>query len=395
MQDSSRLTTPLLWLFTVASGVSVANLYYNQPLLPEIAATFGVTATQAGAVATATQVGYAAGLLLFVPLGDVKDRRRLILVLLGAVVASLLAAGAAPSLPLMIAASVAVGMTTVVPQVLIPLAAGMAPEGGRGRVVGQIMAGLLVGILAARTVSGFVGHLLGWRAMFVVAAVLMGLLLLSLARWLPSAPPLHAAGEGPSYGSLLLSLGSLAREQPVLRETALMGALFFAAFSAFWTTLGFHLAAPPLRYGPEVAGAFGVLGIAGALAAPLAGRFADRGRPRTAVSLALGANVAAWIALLAAGHTLAGIAVGVILLDAGTQAAQVSNQSRIYALPAALHSRLNTVYMVAYFCGGAAGSVLGSLAWSAGGWEGVCLVALGMLGAAALVFVLSRPRQSE
>jgi predicted MFS family arabinose efflux permease len=382
-----RLTNAFLWLLAVAAGLSVANLYYNQPLLPDIARTFGVKAARAGAVATATQVGYAVGLLLFVPLGDLVERRRLILGLLAAVTVALLAASAAPTLPLLAASSAAVGVTTVVPQVLLPLAAGLARPEERGRVVGRIVSGILVGILAARAVSGVVGRAAGWRATFVVAAVLMAALALALARWLPHAPP-AAGGVAPAeprtYGALLRSLVTLAREQPVLRDAATLGALFFAAFSAFWTTLAFRLATPPLHYGSATAGAFGLLGITGALAAPLAGRFADRGEPRRTVGVAVAVNAAAWLLFLAAGHTLWGLAVGVVLLDAGTQAAQVSNQSRIYALPPALHSRLNTVFMVTYFCGGALGSVAGSLAWGAGGWTGVCAVAFTALGAAAV-----------
>jgi predicted MFS family arabinose efflux permease len=382
VRGTARLTDAFLWLLAVAAGLSVANLYYAQPLLPDIARSFGAGAARAGVVATATQVGYAIGLLLFVPLGDLVERRRLILALLGAVTVALLGASAAPTLTLLAAASIAIGVTTVVPQILVPLAAGLAPPESRGRVVGRVVSGILVGILAARVVAGAVGRVVGWRGMFVVAAGLMLLLGLALARWLPAAPP---SGTGPrSYGALLRSLAALAREQPVLRDAALLGALFFAAFSAFWTTLAFRLATPPLGYGSAVAGAFGLLGITGALAAPLAGRFADRGTPRRAVGLAIAVNVAAWLLFLFVGHTLAGIAAGVVLLDAGTQVAQVSNQSRIYALPQPLHSRLNTVFMVTYFCGGALGSVAGAAAWGAFGWVGVCGVAFAMLGIAGM-----------
>jgi predicted MFS family arabinose efflux permease len=387
--DRPPLTPALLWLLTAAAGLSVSNLYYAQPLLPDVARTFAVSPTRAGVAATAMQVGYATGLLLFVPLGDLVERRRLVVALLLAVTVALLATSAAPTLPLLVAAGFVLGATTIVPQLLIPLAAGLAPAAARGRVVGHVVSGLLVGILGARVVAGAVGRLLGWRGMFVLAAALMLLLAIALRAWLPASPP-AARGEPTSYGALLRSLGTLARETPVVRDAAVLGALFFAGFSAFWTTLAFHLAAPPLGYGAAVAGSFGLLGITGALAAPLAGRFADRGSPRTAVGLAIGVNAAAWLAFVLAGGSLWGIAIGVVLIDAGTQAAQVSNQSRIYALPAALHSRLNTVYMVAYFCGGALGSVAGAAAWDRAGWTGVCGVGFGTLGAALGWYLMKR-----
>jgi predicted MFS family arabinose efflux permease len=387
--DRPPLTPALLWLLTAAAGLSVSNLYYAQPLLPDVARTFAVSPTRAGVAATAMQVGYATGLLLFVPLGDLVERRRLVVALLLAVTVALLATSAAPTLPLLVAAGFVLGATTIVPQLLIPLAAGLAPTAARGRVVGHVVSGLLVGILGARVVAGAVGRLIGWRGMFVVAAALMLLLAIALRPWLPASPP-SARGETPSYRALLRSLATLARETPALRDAAVLGALFFAGFSAFWTTLAFHLAAPPLGHGPAVAGSFGLLGITGALAAPLAGRYADRGSPRAAVGLAIAVNAAAWLAFALAGGSLWGIAAGVVLIDAGTQAAQVSNQARIYALPAELHSRLNTVYMVAYFCGGALGSVAGAAAWDGWGWMGVCGVGFGTLGAALLWYVMKR-----
>jgi predicted MFS family arabinose efflux permease len=222
--------------------------------------------------------------------------------------------------------------------------------------------------------------------MFALAAVLMLGLAAALVRWLPATPPSAVM----SYGALLRSLWPLMREQPVVRDAALLGALNFAAFSAFWTTLAFRLATPPLHHGGDVAGLFGLLGIAGALTAPLAGRFADRASPRRAIGAAVGINLLAWIALLLGGRSLAGLAIGVVLLDAGTQGAQVSNQARVYALPAHAHSRLNTIYMVAYFVGGAIGSVLGATAWTTWGWAGVCGFGLLVTGVAGAVLAFKR-----
>jgi predicted MFS family arabinose efflux permease len=372
----------LIWLLTAAAAVSVANLYYNQPLLPEIARSFHVSAGAAGVVATATQIGYAIGMLLFVPLGDTVERRRLIVTLASVVAVALAAAAASPSLPVLIAASLAIGVTNVVPQLIIPFAAGMTSPGLRGRVVGQVMSGLLIGILMGRVVAGVLANATGWRTVFGAASVTM-LALALLLRWLlPFAPP--AARKLP-YRDLLRSLIVLFRDERVIRDAALMGAMSFASFSAFWTTLAFRLREPPLHYGSDVAGAFGLLGVVGAAAAPIAGRLADRRSARAVVGYALWVNVAAWLVMLVAGHSLLGIAVGVLLLDAGTQAAQVSNQARVYALPAEAHGRFNTIYMVCYFVGGAAGSAIASAAWSAFRWNGVCGVALVALAVALLV----------
>ena len=378
----------LIWLLTIATGASVANLYYNQPLLSDIAHSFHATSRAAGTIATLTQAGYAVGLLLFVPLGDVVERRRLIVTLLCCVTGALLLAAAGPTLGVVAGASFAIGVTTVVPQLILPFAAGLSPPAMRGRVVGHVVSGLLVGILAGRAVAGVVNDLAGWRAMFVAAAVAMLSLALLLRAMLPVSPPAVSA----SYGALVRSLGTLIRDEPVIRDAALLGGLTFAAFSAFWTTLAFRLQEPPLHSGSAVAGAFGLIGLVGAAVAPIAGRRADRARPRQTIGLALLGDIAAWLVLLVVGHTLWGIALGVLLLDAATQAAQVSNQARVYALPVEAHGRLNTIYMVGYFVGGSLGSAAAVLAWGTYRWTGVCAVALASLALAYGVYLTRRGR---
>ena len=328
-------------------------------------------------------------MLLFVPLGDVMERRRLIVTLLCCVTGALLLAASGPTLGVVIGASFAIGVTTVVPQLILPFAAGLSPPAMRGRVVGHVVSGLLVGILAGRAVAGVVTDLAGWRAMFVAAAVAMLSLALLLRAMLPVSPPVAVV----SYGALVRSLGTLFRGEPVIRDAALLGALTFAAFSAFWTTLAFRLQEPPLQSGSAVAGAFGLIGLVGAAVAPLAGRRADRKRPRETIGLSLLGNIAAWIVLLVLGHTLWGIAIGVLLLDAATQAAQVSNQARVYALPMEAHGRLNTIYMVCYFIGGSLGSAVAVLAWDAYRWNGVCAVALTCLAVAYGVYFARRSRR--
>jgi predicted MFS family arabinose efflux permease len=373
------------------SGLAVANNYYAQPLLADMGRYFGVDDRRMGLVVTLSQVGYAAGLLLFVPLGDRLERRSFILVMLGAVTVALLGVAVAPSFAWLAAASLAVGVTTIAPQLLVPFAAHLAAPRERGRVVGTVMGGLLIGILGARTVSGVVGEYLGWRAMYAVAAAVMVGLASALRALLPRSEP---EASGLSYGALLRSIGALLREEPVLRQSCLFGAMSFGAFSAFWTTLAFHLAGPPFRYPSGVVGLFGLVGIVGALAAPLAGRVADRRSARTTIGAALGCVLLAYAVLYGAGGTLWGLVLGVILLDLGVQAAHISNQSRIYAVRPEARSRMNTAYMVAYFVGGASGSACAAWGWSLAGWGGVCLVGLAMTSLGLLAFAATARQPS-
>jgi predicted MFS family arabinose efflux permease len=372
----------------VICAVSVANLYYNQPLLGLMAADFHVPARQVGLIPTLTQIGYALGMLLFVPLGDRFEWRSLIAGMLGAVALALCGAALAPGVGWLAAASLLVGVTTIVPQLILPFAAGLARPEQRGRVIGAIMGGLLTGILAARTVSGFVGAHFGWRSMYWIAAAMMVLLALLSLLALPRSRPAHAHG----YWELLRSLGPLVREHVVLREAALFGAMAFGAFSAFWSTLVFLLAGPPFHYGSDVAGLFGLVGIVGAAGAPIVGRLADRQAARTVVGYALVITLAAFAVFALSGRSLAGLVVGVILLDMGVQANQVANQTRIYSLAPGAHGRLNTVYMVSYFIGGSTGSLLGTFAWSVARWPGVCAAGASMVLAGLLVFRLNARR---
>jgi predicted MFS family arabinose efflux permease len=369
-------------LLAFTAGAVVANLYYAQPLLPEIGRTFGIVNGRVGFVSTAAQTGYAVGLLFFVPLGDVIERRKLIVALTVAVALSLAAAAGAPTIGFLIVASFAIGVTTVVPQVVIPFAAGLVDPSSRGRVVGRVMGGLLIGILAARVVSGAIGAVASWRVVFALAAILMAILAIALSRVLPTEAP----RDHVPYGTLMRSLITVVKTQPIVRDAGAIGALCFLAFSAFWTTLAFRLQLGPLHYGSAVAGGFGLVGIVGASAAPLVGHRADKTTPRHTVGIGLAIVVASFLLFALAGATLAGLIIGVILLDAGMQAVGVSNQTRIYRLPAAEHSRLNTVYMVTYFVGGSIGSALGVWAWERWKWAGVCGVALASVGAAALVY---------
>jgi predicted MFS family arabinose efflux permease len=367
---ATQLDAALVWLMALTCGLVVANIYYNQPLLAAIGRTFHIPDSQASLVATATQVGYTLGMLLVVPLGDMLERKNLMLwMLLGAAIC-LGAAAFAPSFLLLAVASVLLGICSSVPQLLLPMAASLAPEADRGRIVGRIMSGLLIGILLSRTVSGYVGAHLGWRTVFEGAAALM-LALAGLLAWrLPRDRPTFQG----SYASLMQSLITLIRELPPLRRSALVGAGIFAAFSVFWTTLAFYLEGPAYHYGSDVAGFFGLVGAVGALAAPLAGKAADTKGPRFAITVGILLALASFVLLGVGGGYLAGLVLGVILLDVGVQSAHISNQTLVFSLRPEARSRLNTVYMTGYFTGGSLGSVVGGLAWTHYGWPGVCAV---------------------
>ncbi|SAL76092.1 major facilitator transporter [Caballeronia arvi] len=378
-----------LWLLATIAGVSVANIYFNQPLLDDFRASFPESAWLIGAVPASTQLGYALGMLVLAPLGDRFDRRLLILLQLAALGVSLVVAASAPTLAVLIAASLAIGIVSTIAQQAVPFSAELAPAAERGHAVGMVMSGLLLGILLARTVSGFVAQYFGWRAVFgasVIATVALAAIV--IAR-LPKSRPTSTL----SYGKLLGSIWHLAVESAALREAALTGGALFAAFSIFWSVLTLLLAGAPFHMGPQAAGLFGIVGAAGALAAPLAGKSADKRGPRAVISLCIGLVALSFVVFAFSATSLVGLVIGVIVLDVGVQAAQISNQSRIYALKPEARSRVNTVYMVAYFIGGSLGSAAASLAWHAMGWIGVCLAGLVATGLAAFSHWRGRERE--
>ena len=371
------LTRPLIVLLATACGAAVANNYYAQPLLHTIGTSFGVPGSTAGLLVTAGQLGYAAGLAFLVPLGDVLERRRLITRMLVITSAALAAAAVAPSIAVLASALVIVGVTTVVAQIIVPMTASLAAGDQRGRAVGTVMSGLMIGVLMARVVSGVVAATLGWRAVYVIAAVAMLVLAAVLRRMLPTVEPSGSI----SYRALLKSVLTLVREEPVLRQRMALGAVAMGSFSILWTAVAFLLSGPPYRYGNAVIGLFGLAGLAGAVAAPQVGRLADRGYRRYSTLGALIILLASWGLLALGGRWLAALIPGVVLLDLGAQSLHISNQSDIYALRPEVHSRLNTAYMLGYFTGGAVMSAATSLVFSVAGWTGVCL--LGALTAAA------------
>lgn len=381
-QNHSAIRRDTVGIMATTCAIAVANVYYNQPLLAIIGQSFHVSVRQVGFIPMLTQIGFGVGLLLIVPLGDIMERRRLIVTMLAATTCALVAAAMSPNIVWLVVAHLAIGLTTIVPMLVIPFAAQLAGPKDRGKVVGNLMSGLLIGILLARTVSGFIGATLGWRATYWVAAGLMIVLAVVVAMLLPKSRP----NSKMSYQKLMQSLPGLIQGQPVLRESSLIGAMLFGGFSAFWTTLVFLLEKPPYQYSSTVAGLFGLVGVVGAMAAPIAGKLADKGSARRTVGLAVVITTSSFLTFWLFGYQLWGLIIGVILLDLGVQAGHVTNQARIYTLPSEIHSRLISIYMVSYFFGGAIGSFLAAYGWSVWQWSGVCVVGVFMMVIAFTVY---------
>lgn len=358
----------------VATGLSVASNYYAQPLLPTIATSFEAADTAVAGIVTTAQLSYGAGLLLLVPLADLRERRSLIVGLMLLASAGLLLSATATQLPMLLAGTAITGFCSVVAQVLVPFAATLSAPEHRGRAVGTVMSGLLIGILLARTVAGGFSSLLHWRAVYVAAAVLMMLCAVALRRALPR----YRVNAGIGYTGLLRSVIQLFFQERVLRVRALLGMISFALFSLFWTPLAFVLTAPPYGYSDAVIGLFGLAGAAGALAASWAGRLADQGKGATGVWLGLLGLLLAWLPLGYAQSSLVALLIGVLMLDLAVQLVHVSNQNAIYALDPNARNRLNAGYMTCYFIGGASGSWLAGYLYAHAGWPGIVATAVGI-----------------
>ncbi|MQY51742.1 MFS transporter [Rhodocyclus gracilis] len=380
------LSSRLVMLLAVAAGLAVASLYYSQPMLGILATDIGASDLHIGYVPTLTQLGYAVGILLLAPLGDRHDRRRIILVKTIALVAALLAAAAAPSLGVLLAASLAIGLTATLAQDIVPAAATLAPPSQRGKVVGSVMTGLLLGILLSRVISGVIAEALGWRAMFVIAALGVGGIGVATWRALPHIAPTTTL----AYRALLASLLDLFQRHATLRRAALAQGLLSLGFSAFWSTLAVMLHAEPFHLGAAVAGAFGLAGAVGALAAPVAGHLADRHGPEWVTRLGSGLAALSF-ALMCASPLLTPhaqlwlLAVGTIGFDLGVQAALIAHQTIVYGIDPGARSRLNAVLFVGMFVGMAAGATLGSAALAHWGW--LAVTALATLAASAALAV--------
>ncbi|MGD8105072.1 MFS transporter [Pantoea sp. FN0302] len=369
---SQGLSPTLVALMSIATGLAVASNYYAQPLLDTIARSFSLSVNQAGFIITTAQLGYAAGLLLLVPLGDRLERRGLIVGM------SLLAAGGmvitalSDNLGMMLLGTALTGLFSVVAQLLVPLAATLAAPEKRGKVVGTVMSGLLLGILLARTVAGALAQLGGWRAVFWVASLLMVLMALALWRGLPR----YRQTVELSYPQLLGSIFRLYAQSRVIRTRAIIGCLSFANFSVLWTSMAFLLAAPPYGYSEGEIGLLGLAGAAGALAARQAGSLADQGKARLTTTLGLLIMLGSWGLTALGAHSLLALIAGIILLDLAVQGVHITNQSVIYRRMPEARNRLTAGYMTSYFIGGAAGSLISASAYHFAGWYGVCIAGL-------------------
>ncbi|MCG2583151.1 MFS transporter [Massilia sp. TS11] len=378
IQDTHNQPGPALtMLLAGTAGLGAASLYYAQPMLGTLASSFGASEQRIGLIPTLTQLGYALGILLLIPLGDRHDRRNIIVLKGSLLVLALLAAAAAPSLPAMLAASLAIGLTATVAQDAVPAAASLAHEARRGKVVGTVMTGLLMGILLSRVVSGVVAQQFGWRAMFVLAAGAVAILVVAARFSLPAFAPTTTL----PYASLLASLRELWQRHPRLRQAAVAQGLMSLGFSAFWSTLAVMLHGAPFHLGSAVAGAFGLAGAAGALAAPVAGHLADKHGPGRVTQLGAALSALSFAAMAAA-TTLAPqpqllvLALATVGFDLGVQATLIAHQTIVYGIDPGARSRLNAVLFVGMFTGMASGAMLGSLLLGAFGWLAVCLLAM-------------------
>ena len=383
--DTVTLTPRLRLIMAVTCGAAIANVYYNQPLLSQIGRDFHATIPQVGALPTLTQVGFGVGVFLIAPLGDVLERRRLILTMLLLLTVSLVAATLSPTLLCLSAASLLVGVTCVISTLVLPFAVSLSKPEERGATVGTIAGALLMGVLLSRTMSGVIGGVLGWRFMYGFAAFLMLTLVIALRRLLPMSRPTAAL----RYPALLRSMLTLLRDERELRLATANGMLLFGALSAFWATLIYLAESPAYHLGPATVGMFGLVAGASAALAPYVGRLTDRLRPRIIVGWATLTMVVGFGVLWAFGAHMAGLIAGVILIDVAAQTATVSNQATVYSLSPTAQSRLYTLYRAAYSLGGSLGAMLGIWGWTIWHWNGVCAVALGLLTVALALHVWS------
>ena len=369
-KTTQGLSPALILLMSVATGLAVASNYYAQPLLDTIARAFDLSASSAGFIVTAAQLGYAAGLLFLVPLGDMFERRMLIVSMTLLAAGGMLITASSQSLTMMIIGTALTGLFSVVAESLKKKAATLASPEKRGKVVGTIMSGLLLGILLARTVAGLLASLGGWRTVYWVASVLMVIMALALWRGLPRVKQENHL----NYPQLLASVFSLFTRDKLLRTRAILGCLTFANFSILWTSMAFLLAAPPFNYSEGVIGLFGLAGAAGALGARPAGGLADKGKSHMTTSAGLVLLLLSWAAIWYGHVSVLALIVGILVLDLTVQGVHITNQTVIYRVKPDARNRLTAGYMTSYFIGGAAGSLISASAWQHAGWTGVCAI---------------------
>lgn len=355
-------------LMAFCTGLIVANIYYCQPLVILIAKDFNITESDAGSITFLTQAGYAIGLFLLVPLGDMFEKKKQILLTTALAIIALIIAGFSESFIVLEIASVLIGACSIVPQLILPLTASLSTDENRGANIGIVMSGLLVGILASRAISGIIGDLFGWRAMFLIAAAICTLLIFLMAvRFAKNLPTFKG-----TYKELMSSMFGYIKTQPALREASLINFFAFIVIMGFWTTMVLYLANPPYQFSTYQIGLFGIAGAAGALAAPLVGKLSGGQNPRKNLMIGFILELISVGLFYFTGHNVFLFIIGIILIDIGQQAIHVTNQTRIYTLVPEARNRLNTIFMSVSFVGAACGSALGLWLWSLGGWTMFC-----------------------
>ncbi|RNL91468.1 MFS transporter [Sinomicrobium pectinilyticum] len=357
----------------ITTGMVVANNYYNQPLLADMAGEFEISEAAISDVPMLTQIGYAMGLFLIVPLGDMLKRKKMILIDFAFIIAALISAGMAPGPATLKVSSLFIGLTSVIPQLMIPMAAQLAEDRNRGKAIGTVMTGMFIGILGSRTLSGFIGSYLGWRSMFFIAAGIIAVLWFFLKWKLPEIRPDFKG----TYKQLLISIVEQFKTKPKLRLAALRGSLVFASFSVFWTTLIFLLETPVFNMGSREAGAFGFVGIAGAVIATVVGKLSDTMNKNTIIMVSVFIAMLSWVLLGLGAGSIVVLIIGALFLDLGIQAVHITNQTIIFEDNPPERNRINTVYMVLYFTGGATGTFIGGIVWQYFGWTGVSAAGFG------------------
>lgn len=383
LKENAGLPAHILWTLAIVAGISVANLYYNQPLLNLMRADLGVSDFQANLIAMITQIGYALGLLFIVPLGDLYRRKKIILVNFFLLVFALLTMALAENIYTVWAASLVTGVCSMIPQIFVPIASQYSRPEHKGRNVGVVISGLLTGILASRVVSGWVGELLGWREMYFIAAGLMCICAFVVLKVLPDIRPTF---EG-RYSTLMKSLFHLLRDYPALRIYSIRSGLAFGAFLAMWSCLAFKMGNAPFYADSDVIGGLGLCGIAGALTASFVGKYVKRVGIRNFNFIGCSLILSAWASLYWGGNSYAGIIAGVLLIDIGMQCIQLSNQASIFELCPSASNRVNTIFMTTYFVGGSMGTFLAGSFWHVGGWVGVTAVGI-LLTSSSLAITL-------
>lgn len=386
LKENGGLPASILWTLAIVAGISVANLYYNQPLLNMIRHELNVSEFKTNLIAMVTQIGYAVGLLFIVPLGDLYQRKNIILTNFSILIVSLLTIALAHNIHLILFASFFTGVCSIIPQIFIPIASQFSRPENKGRNVGIVISGLLTGILASRVISGFIGELFGWREMYYIAAGLMFICAIIVLKVLPDIRP-NFAGK---YSDLMKSLLSLLKEFPQLRIYSIRAALNFGSFLAMWSCLAFKMGQAPFYANSDVIGLLGLCGVAGALTASFVGKYVKRVGVRRFNFIGCALILSSWLLLFAGENTYFGIVAGIIMIDIGMQCIQLSNQTSIFELSPHASNRINTIFMTTYFIGGSLGTFLAGTFWQLYGWHGVIVIGAILTGISLLITIISK-----